>query len=62
MQKSARETRFVIRNGRPSDVGPPAPPKAYGSNFGDLPKLLHKHLLVLRVCKLAHLNRIDRRV
>ena len=41
---------------------PPAPPEAYRSNFGDLPKLLHKHLLVLRVCKLAHLSRIDRRV
>ena len=58
MQKSARETRFVIRNGRPSDVGP----EAYGSNFGDLPKLLHKHLLVLRVCKLARLSRPDHRV
>ena len=62
MQKSARETRFVIRNGRPSDVGPPRATEAYRSNFGDLPKLLHKHLLVLRVCKLAHLSRPDHRV
>ena len=62
MQKSARETRFVIRNGRPSDVGPPAPPKAYGSNFGDLTKLLHEHLLVRRSCQLTHLSRPDHRV
>ena len=41
---------------------PPAPPEAYRSNFGDLPKLLHKHLLVLRMCKLAHLSRPDHRV
>ena len=41
---------------------PPMPPEAYGSNFGDLPKLLHEHLLVLRVSNLAHLSRPDHRV
>ena len=52
----------MIRNGRHSDVGPPRPPDAYGSNFVDLPRLLHEHLRVLRVCQLAHLSRRDHRV
>ena len=62
MPKTARGALFVIRNGRHSDVGPPRPPDAYGSNFVDLPRLLHEHLRVLRVCQPAHISRRDHRV
>ena len=61
--KKPHETRFLrsVTAALPMS-DPPCPPEAYGSNFVDLPRLVHERLLVFRVCHLTQLRHPDYRV